>query len=406
MRNLQPSGARPVALVILTVVAFSACRSEPNLPTADDPAAVATLPMQLDGAHASVEVTVNGKSVRMLLDTGADQIVLTSDAARRLGLPVRSTATPGSGAAGTYSASVTTIADLSAGAIHHRKLTAYVVPVPEEFIYDGVLGTPFFAPLLTTLDYQQRAVTLRSHGSFELLPDDTQVPIRLESGKLLVLASAAGVTGWFSVDTGAGNALTFFTPTVKQYGLRNAFSPSVHTITGVSPGGYTRGTLVRVPDVTIGPYVLNQIVVELSEAEQGFFANSLYAGNLGGELWRRFKVTLDYPGGRMALTPNDAIGQPFIGPRSGLVPSLVDGAIQIVDVVEGSPAAEAGFRIGEVIVAINGASTGSLQSEATRASFDETTQALRAAPGTQVRLTVRAPSGAERDVTLLLRALL
>lgn len=349
---------------------------------------------------------LNSMLARMLLDTGADQIVLSADAARRLSLPVRDTATPGSGAAGTYSASVTTIADLAIGTVHRRKLTAYVVPVPEEFVYDGVLGTPFFAPLVTTLDYQQSAVTLRSSASFETLPDITQIPIKLESGNLLVMASAAGVTGWFSVDTGAGNALTFFSPTVKQYGLRDAFSPSVHTITGVSPGGYTRGTLVRVPDVTIGPYVLNQVVVELSEADQGLFASSLYAGNLGGELWRRFKVTLDYPGRHMSLTPNDAFSQPFDGPRSGLVPSLVNGEIRIVDVVDGSPAADAGFRIGETIVAMNGTSSDARQGEAVRTALDKITQALRAAPGAQVRLTVRDVSEAERELTLRLRDLL
>jgi clan AA aspartic protease (TIGR02281 family) len=405
MRSLLISGTR-IVRAVLTVAALSACGSGPTLLVADEPAAAVTLPMQLDGVHASIEVTVNGKPARMLLDTGADQIVLSPDAARRLGLPVRSTATPGSGAAGTYSASVTTITDLAIGTIRRRKLTAYVVPVPEEFAYDGVLGTPFFAPLLTTLDYQQSAVTLRSSAPFEPLPDTTQIPIKLESGKLLAMASAAGVTGWFSVDTGAGNALTFFAPTVKQYRLRDAFSPSVDTITGVSPGGYTRGTLVRVPEVTIGPYVLNQVIVELSEADQGLFASSLYAGNLGGELWRRFKVTLDYPGRHMSLTPNNALSQPFAGPRSGLVPSLVNGAIRIVDVVDGSPAAEAGFRIGEAIIAVNGASTDTRQGEAVRTSLDKVTQALRAAPGTQVRLTVRDASGAERELTLRLRDLL
>src|SRR3954470_4796432 len=101
MRNLTISGVHKVLPAILAVVALSACGSDPTLPAADDPTAVVTLPMQLNGAHASVEVTINGKSARMLLDTGADQIVLSPGAAERLGLPVRSTTTPGSGAAGT-----------------------------------------------------------------------------------------------------------------------------------------------------------------------------------------------------------------------------------------------------------------------------------------------------------------
>ncbi len=406
MRQLPVSSARHAVPAFLAALALSACASKPILPAANVPSEAVTLPMQLDEVHASIEVEVNGQPARMLLDTGADQIVLSADAAKRLRLPVRATATPGSGAAGTYIASTTTIADLAAGDIHRRKLTAYVVPFPEEFVYDGVLGAPFFATLRITLDYQRRAVTLRSSASRETSSDSVQIPMKLEGGKLLVLASAAGVTGWFCVDTGAGNALTLFTPTVKQRGLGKAFSPAVHTITGVSAGGYTRGTLVRVPEVAIGPFALRQVVAELSEAEKGLFASSLYAGNLGGEIWRRFNVTLDYSGHQMLLAPNDAIGQPFVGPRSGLSPSLVEGVIQIVDVVDGSPAAEAGLRIGDVIVAMNGVSTDPHQDTAIRRSYDEITQALRAAPGTQVRLTVRDVSGVERDATLMLRDLL
>jgi len=382
--------------LVLALLVLCGCESGHRLPPSSETAQGVTLPMQLDEVHASIEVTVNGRPARLLLDTGADQIVLSASAAKRLGLPVRSTGTPGSGAAATYIASTTAIADLGAGAIHRRKLTAYVVPFPEEFVYDGVLGTPFFATVLTTLDYQQRTVTLRSHAPLELSSDGVQIPMRIESGKVLVLASAAGVTGWFCVDTGAGNALTFFTPAVKQYRLRDAFSPSVHTITGVSAGGYTRGTLVRVPNVTIGPFALNQVVAELSEAEQGAFASAQYAGNLGGELWSRFKVTFDYASRQMSLTPNDALTRPFVGPRSGLAASLVDGVIQAVDVVAGSPAAEAGLSIGDVIVAMNGTGTDARQ----------VTRALHAAPGTRVRLTVRDASGVEREVALVLRDLL
>ena len=147
-----------------------------------------------------------------LLDTGADQIVLSNAAAQRLGLVVKSIANPGTGASGNYSAGMTTIDNLAVSNFKQSGITAYVVPFPEEFIYDGVLGVPFFAALRTTLDYQQHTVTLQSPDApFELDPGAMQIPMRVESGKLLVQANAAGVMSWFSVDTGAGNAIMFFT---------------------------------------------------------------------------------------------------------------------------------------------------------------------------------------------------
>src|SRR6185369_17155949 len=92
-------------LLVLALLVLCGCGSEPRVPPSSEMAQVVTLPMQLDEVHASIEVTVNGRPARLLLDTGADQIVLSATAAQRLGLPVRSTGTRGFGAAGTYTAS-------------------------------------------------------------------------------------------------------------------------------------------------------------------------------------------------------------------------------------------------------------------------------------------------------------
>lgn len=397
--------ARRAAPVVLSTLMLIACSDEPTRHARCDSAAAATIPMRLDGPHASVEVQINGRLARMLLDTGADQIVLSSLAIERLGLQREADSTPGSGAAGSISASTTSIADLSVGGFHRRKQVAYVVPFPREFAYDGVLGIPFFAAFTTTTDYQRRLFTLEPRVACEALSGAASIPIRIESGKLLLLATAGGVSGWFSVDTGAGNALTFFAPIVERLRLRESFSPSVRTVTGVSPGGYTHGALVRIPTVRIGPYVFDQVVAELSLDTEGYFAKSPYIGNLGGELWRRFSVTLDYPGGLMYLTPNDAFNDPFVGPRSGLTPSLVGGIVTVVDVVEDGPAAAAGVQVGDTILAVDGKILGAPVVDAAR-SIDTVVRALRAVPGTAVSLRLRDASGAEREVELVLRDLL
>jgi predicted aspartyl protease len=364
-----------------------------------DPAAAATIPMSLDGTHPSIEVLIDGRTARMVLDTGADQIALSAAAAERLGLKQEAGSTPGFGAAAPISAFKTTIADLSVAGFHQHAQDAYVVPFPQEFHYDGVLGTPFLTAFVTTTDYQRRIFTLSPHQACETTRDGASIPIRLESGKLLVWATAGGVSGWFSVDTGAGNALTFFAPTVERLRLGDSLAPSVQMITGISAGGYTRGALVRLPEVKIGPHAFEQVLAELSLDAQGYFANSPHAGNLGGELWRRFTVTLDYRAGWMHLTPNDAFDDPFVGPRSGLAPSLADGVVKVVDVVAGSPAAEAGVRVGDTIVAVDG-------SVLDKNAIGVVVRALKAEPGTSVTLHLRDAAGAEREAELLLRELL
>jgi hypothetical protein len=218
-----------------------------------------------------------------------------------------------------------------------------------------------------------------------------------------VSATAGGVSGWYSIDTGAGNALTFFTPTVERLHLRDAFTPSVTMVTGLSVGGYTHGVLVRLPRVDIGPFSFEQVVAELSLDADGYFAASQNAGNLGGELWRRFTVTLDYANGCMYLTANDAFNVPFAGPRSGLVPAVVDGAVKVIYVLEGGPAAEAGVHAGDTIVALNGVVLAPVI-DAVQA-INTVVQALKAEAGTLIVLRLRDAAGAERELEFVLREL-
>jgi len=396
------SVARVTLLGVVPVLLLSACRHEPA--RSYDSAAAVTVPMSLAGTHASIEVQVNGRPARMLLDTGADQIAVSPVAAERLGLATETGLTPGSGAAGSIAALKTSIDDLAVREFYLRRQVAYVVPFPQEFQYDGVLGIPFFAAFVTTMDYQRGLFTFEATHAFETRRDATSIPIRVENGKLLVSATAGGVSGWYSIDTGAGNALTFFTPTVERLHLRDAFTPSVTMVTGLSVGGYTHGTLVRLPRVDIGPFSFEQVVAELSLDAVGYFAASQNTGNLGGELWQRFTVTLDYANGCMYLTPNDAFNVPFAGPRSGLVPAVVDEVVKVIYVLEGGPAAEAGVHAGDTIVALNSVVLAPTIDAAQ--ATNTVVQALKAEAGTPIVLRLRDASGAEREVGFVLRELI
>jgi clan AA aspartic protease (TIGR02281 family) len=366
----------------------------------------ATVAAELHGAHFSVPAYINGRPARMLLDTGASETVVSVEAARRLGLLAADGAVSGSGAAGQYTASATTLSELTIGAIRQRQQQAYIVPMPAEFTYDGVLGAPFFMEYVVTLDYKERLLTIQQPEMFIPPPGVSAVNIRLEGKKPLVQASAAGVSGWYSVDTGAGNALTFFTPAVERNGLRTALSPRLRTVTGVSPGGPVRGDLVRVPDVTIGPHVFHNVLAELSLAEQGMFASPLFEGNLGGELWHRFIVTLDYSRGQLYLRPNESFGMPFAGPRAGFTPSIVRGEVEVIDVLADSPAEQAGVSAGDVLLAVNGTALDASSQGAVSATLDSIYAALRADAGSSMTLTLRDIAGATRDVTFTLRELL
>lgn len=138
--------------------------------------------------------------------------------------------------------------------------------------------------------------------------------------------------------------------------------------------------------------------VHLSLATGGLFGSDAWMGNLGGELWRRFAVTIDAAGGALYLEPQAALAEPFAGPRSGLVARWTGERFDVLDVVGGSPAEQAGVRRGESLLAVQGR-----ELAATNAIWLRTQ--LAGEPGTSVVLRLRGASGQERVVTMVLREL-
>ena len=360
------------------------------------------VPMVLQGVHPVVEVRVKDETLRLVVDTGADQNVISAKAAAKLGLVPSSQTLPGRGAAGAFSAVPWVHLDTVAiGDAQLRDQIAFIVPLPEEANADGVLGIPLFTHFVVTLDYAAGKLELEAPKRFRPPAGLEALPLHLEGGKIFVKASTAGVDGWYSLDTGAGNAITMFTPTVERAHLRGSFGPALSMVTGISPGGYTRGELVRVPELRIGPHRFERVIAEFSLADQGYFAHPLpdTEGNLGGEVWRRFSMTIDVPSGRLFLRPNAFFAQPFAATRSGLVAHLEAGRFKIIDVAPATPAAKAGLVAGEAIVAINGTDSGKWTQSAFR-------DLLSGAPGTSIAFAVVEKDGHRRDVSLTLKDIL
>jgi C-terminal processing protease CtpA/Prc len=84
--------------------------------------------------------------------------------------------------------------------------------------------------------------------------------------------------------------------------------------------------------------------------------------------------------------------------RAGMWMNEADRGFEVMDVFAESPAAEAGIRVGDTIVAVDGRPVTSLTLPGVRQRFRTD------APGTKVTLKIRT-GGAEREVMLTLRDL-
>ena len=114
--------------------------------------------------------------------------------------------------------------------------------------------------------------------------------------------------------------------------------------------------------------------------------------NVGGAVWKRFTMTLDYRQLTMTLTPNADFDTPDHWDRSGVY-LINNGAITILDVRPGTPSAKVGLAKGDVITSINGSSA---------LSLSRVRNVFLGEPGTLVHLVVKSKDGATRAVDLKL----
>ena len=125
-------------------------------------------------------------------------------------------------------------------------------------------------------------------------------------------------------------------------------------------GGQSVKWQARAEQLRFGSFAIDKPLVALSTDEIGTFAHADFDLNLGGNILKRFNLTIDYPQRRLIFEPNTHAREDFRSDASGLVlkaegPDYKNFVVRAV--VPNSPAAEAGVQAGDIINSINGAAT-------------------------------------------------
>lgn len=327
------------------------------------------LPFELVTGHIVLAVSVNGSNpLSFILDTGDKYGIIDVDRARELNLtlggniPIHGVgpqSTPGSlvkdatfGVAGLpgFSQNVTLampLKGLSAKLGHD---------------VDGIIGADFLSEFIVELDYDARVVTLHNKQAFTYRGSGDTLPIRLNpSGHPIVHGSVTPVGGEpiaaeFAFDAGSGGTLALNSPFLVAHHLPAPALPTVKAIGHGGTGGSAAGRIGRVSALTIGRFTLHDLPALFSEDTAGAFAESDDQGNIGQKIIGRFRVFLDYARSRIILEPTAAIDDPFEPASAGLRIETAGAdyrTFRVIDLLESSPASEAGLRRDDVITAID-----------------------------------------------------
>ena len=234
----------------------------------------------------------------------------------------------------------------------------------------GDIGFGVLRHFVVEFDYEHETLTLfdphkyRYTGSGSsvsaVLVDDYDPQIEGD----FTLPDGSIIPSKFTIDTGAGGTV-ISAPLVKRHDLLRRVKQQIPLPASKAKADGVNGLVFdaitsRISRIRLGNYSVERPLVALSRDTDTVFATDSLGVNLGGNVLRRFKVIVDYPGRRVILEPNGHFRDPFLADASGLVLAAEGSDFRTIVVralVEGSPADEGGVKEGDIITAVDGEST-------------------------------------------------
>jgi hypothetical protein len=359
------------------------------------------VPMQLAENHVYLSVMLNGKGpYRFIFDTGGQNVVDPA-VAKEIGASGKGSAQGGGVGSTTETSSFALVDSLQVGDATVQNQVFSIAPIRQGFgvsagqQVDGLIGFEVLSRFITTFDYANNRVVLQLPGAYTAPAGAHVVPIVQNGEQPQFACEIDSVPAECTLDTGARDSLSFYGPFLKAH---PQLVPSTLTAVGVNGfgfGGAALGKLGRTQTLSFGSFTLHNMIGDYTTQTAGAFASPFVGANIGGAVWKRFALTLDYNKLTMTLTPNANFDSPDSNDRSGLFLINHAGNVTIADARPGTPAAAAGLAKGDALVSIDGVATSTLSLQAIR-------EKLLGAPGTVLHLTVKAKDGTSRDVTLTL----
>ena len=326
------------------------------------------IPFDLGGSnHIFIQARVNGSEPSwFILDTGAATSMIDVRLAERLGLKVQGKLE--GRRAGDSSIDVGFVKNVFfafPGVELANQITGTIQLQTSDALLgrtiSGLLGYDFFSRFVVEIDYTAKTINLYDPKRYQYRGNGESIPITVD-GNLpyvrakITLTEPDTLQGKFLVDTGT----TYLLELNRSFIERNKLLAQIHQT--IQPSSSARSQdeqvlLVGGKRLQVGRFIIKNPVMRLSKVTSGVEANPDQDGIIGGELLRRFKVTLDYSRNRLMLEPNTHFDEPIETDMSG-ADIIAEGpgfkTFRIRGVVPNSPASEAGLLEGDVITAIDG----------------------------------------------------
>jgi Aspartyl protease/PDZ domain len=219
---------------------------------------------------------------------------------------------------------------------------------------DGIIGYSFFSRYIVKINFDSSMIEVYSPGKIDypkggtmLHPAFTNLPIQW-----LNIKDKKSLGFNFYLDTGAGLCLLMSEKFANDSSiLHRRRRPVITQAEGM--GGKLQMRLTIIKEVKIGPYKFKSVPTYLYKDNYNVTSYPFTGGLLGNDLLRRFNLVFNYPNREIHLLPNRHFNEDFDYAYTGLGIYYVEGKIIVEDVIAGSPADKANFKVNDQLIAVN-----------------------------------------------------
>ena len=331
------------------------------------------IPFQLHGPMIVMELSVDESTpLSFIFDTGAGGTIINASTAASLGIVGDETVSR-EGATGMAEIIRSTDHIIDAGDLRLRGITLGIAEldhIEKRFgiPIDGVIGWEILSKYAVRVNYDDMNIEIYDTKRFDYDFGDSGYPLEVKGTTIftnitVAIKSGNTFTGKVLVDTGSGGAISFNTPFTEENDLLTEmdtyYERETTSLSTESSHVYT----TMLASLTISDYKFSALPSSMAVAETGALSWPGPMGILGNEVLKRFNIFIDLQEQNMFLEPNLLYDEIFEVNCSGLE-LVTDDSFQrvIIDhVYAGSPANEAGLKVGDEIVQIDGASASYFQ---------------------------------------------
>lgn len=331
-------------------------------------AQLAEIPFETYGTKMVVELTVKGKKINFMVDTGATQSVLDSALVKSMDLGIwRTQKVGGIGTVTEYEKTLFQYPSLN-DSVEIPFVPFIAIPISEDAdrAFDGIIGADMFKKFIVEIDQDTQVMRFYENGtSLDSIAESyTKLHIRtlflspfpfLKTK--LVASNGKTVRGKFYLDTEAFFNLGMDRSHAERHGLIGSGEKTLeYPIRGINQE--STGEMALLPGLQLGEYTFPELATYLHPGEL-LLSNigPKKNGLIGNGVLQQFNTIWDYKGGALYIKPSQTFTTELPTPRSGVGLKTQDGQVVVRRVLKDSPAEQLGLKEGQIIVSIDGITT-------------------------------------------------